>query len=63
MQNNKVLECTSDRQPVFIIEKITWMLGDDESVNNGNDTHYYHEGNFKYGYPIGYDEGEGPEEL
>ncbi len=49
--------------PGYVIEKIVWMLGDDESVNNGNDTHYYHEGNFKYGYPIGYDEGEGPEEL
>ena len=45
----------------YVVEIIVWMIGYYEQ--NGPHTHYYHEGEFKYGYPIGYDEGEGPEEL
>ena len=49
--------------PGYKIEQIMWMLGDKESVNDDDDTHYYHRGLFKYGLPVAYFGGEGPEEL
>ncbi|MBC8488847.1 MAG: hypothetical protein H8D45_22725 [Bacteroidetes bacterium] len=50
-----------DLPPGYRIEIIVGMSGYFEP--DGPYTHYLHEGNFKYGYPIGYDEGEGPDEL
>ena len=45
----------------YKIEQIMWMLGDKEF--DGPYTHYFHRGKFKYGFPVPYFTGEGPEEL
>lgn len=55
-----------DEMPVgYQVELIIGFEGTWEYIGSQPpwDYHYYHEGSFKYGYPIGYDEGDGPEEL
>ena len=51
-----------DLPPGYRIEKIVGMDGTYEPVGD-DDIHYFHEGTFKFGYPVGYEDGEGPEEL
>lgn len=34
-----------------------------QGIKDPNNEHYYHEGDFQFGVPINYEEGEGPEEL
>lgn len=46
----------------YTIETIVEMEGIFEQTPNDY-FHYFHEATFKYGLPIGYGEGEGPEEL
>ncbi|MEZ5081865.1 MAG: hypothetical protein R2750_00165 [Bacteroidales bacterium] len=46
----------------YCIEAILNMEGTFEPIQNEY-YHYFHTGTYKYGFPIGYDEGEGPEEL
>lgn len=44
--------------PAFRIEKIIEMEGEWEEIEPY--IHYYHEGNYKYGHAVAYEEGDGP---
>jgi len=51
-----------DLPPGYLPMQLTYQNGDSEIVNE-NYYHFFHQFTYKFGIPIGYDEGEGPEEI